>query len=86
MRSIGLTVSKLRSKQASNIAAQNVWQACPALDWICPASHDISSKNTRFVRLNRTRYQICLVEVPDMSGPPRNFPKFKFSSTLILEL
>jgi hypothetical protein len=87
MRSIKLTISKLRSKQSLNNTAENVWQTYLVLDRICPSSPDISGKSTGFVRLNRTRLRICLLEVPDISGPPRNFPKFKsFFSTLILEL
>jgi hypothetical protein len=73
IESIGLTANKLRSKQSSDVAAENVRRTCSAFHWICPVSPDISGKRTQFVRPNRTRLRICLVEVTDMSGPPETF-------------
>jgi hypothetical protein len=48
--SIRLTVSKLRSKQSSNVAAENIQWICLALDQICAISSNISDKSTGYVQ------------------------------------
>jgi hypothetical protein len=50
MGSIGHSVSKIWSKQWTNIAAKTPRWTCLALDRICPVSADISGKQARYVR------------------------------------
>jgi hypothetical protein len=50
MRSIGLMIEKLRSKQSSNIVVENVQQTYLVLDRICLVSPNISGKSTGYVR------------------------------------
>jgi hypothetical protein len=91
IESIGLTANKLRSKQSSDVAAENVRQTCSAFHWICPVSPDMSGL-TGYIR---KKYPICSAKqnkTPDLSGrgdryvrSTRNFLKFNyFFSTLIL--